>query len=85
MIWLGIGLGVAVLALLVIVVAVRRRGEQVDGIDDVDPLFTTGIVLTGAGVALATTLGPLMYGMMTIGLIVMAVGANRTRHHHGHH
>ena len=85
MIWLGIGIGMAVLALLLVVVALRRRGEQVDGIDDVDPLFTTGIVLAGAGVALATTLGPFMYGVMAIGLIVMAIGANRTRHHHGHH
>ena len=84
MIWLGIGIGIAVLALLV-VVTVRRRGGQVDGIDDVDPLFASGIVLAGAGAALATTLGPLMYVVMTIGLAVMAVGANRTRHRHGHH
>ena len=82
MIWLGIGIGIAVLALLV-VVTVRRRGGQVDGIDDVDPLFASGIVLAGAGAALATTLGPLMYVVMTIGLV--AVGANRTRHRHGHH
>ena len=63
MIWLGVAVGVAAIALLV-ATAVRRRRRASDGrsVDDVDPLFTTGIVLTGAGAALATSrsvaLGP---------------------------
>ncbi len=83
MIWLGIAVGVAALALLVVIV-LRRRPSFPGGrtVDDVDTLFTTGIVLTGAGVALAATLGGIMYGVMIVGLIVMAIGANRTRHPH---
>jgi hypothetical protein len=83
MIWLGVAVGVAAIALLV-VTAMQRRRRASDGrsVDDVDPLFTTGIVLTGAGVALATTLGDFMYGVMIVGLIAMAIGANRTRHPH---
>lgn len=83
MIWLGVAVGVAAIALLV-ATAVRRRRRASDGrsVDDVDPLFTTGIVLTGTGVALATTLGGFMYGVMIVGLVFMAVGANRTRHPH---
>jgi hypothetical protein len=82
-IWLGVAVGVAAIALL-LMIAVRRRRGAPDGrtIDDVDPLFTTGIALTGAGVALATTVGGFMYGVMIVGLILMAVGANRTRHPH---
>jgi hypothetical protein len=34
-------------------------------------------VFTGAGVALAATLGSMMYGVMIAGLIMMAVGAGR--------
>jgi glutamate synthase domain-containing protein 2 len=44
-------------------------------------MFTTGICLTGAGVALATTLGSIMYGVMTAGLIMMGFGARRMHHH----
>jgi hypothetical protein len=50
MIWLGVSVGVAVIALLV-VTAVKRRRRTSDGrsVDDVDPFFTTRIVLAGAG------------------------------------
>lgn len=83
MIWLGVAVGLAAIALLVVVAAQRRhRASQGRTVDDVDPLFTTGIALTGAGAALATTLGGLMYGVMVVGLMLMAVGANRTRHPH---
>lgn len=83
MIWLGVAVGVAAIALLV-VTAVQRRRRVSDGrsVDDVDPLFTSGIVLTGAGAALVTTLGGVMYGVMIVGLVFMAIGANRTRHPH---
>ncbi len=84
MIWLGVGVGVAAIALLLVLAVQRRRGTSPDGrtVDDVDPLFTTGIALTGAGVALATTVGNFMYVVMIVGLILMAVGASRTRHPH---
>ena len=83
MIWLGGAIGVAVIVLL-IAVAVQRRGNASHGTagGDVDPLFTTGIAVTGAGAALALSLGGVMYGVMLVGLIVMAIGANRSRHPH---
>lgn len=80
--WIGITIGVIAVLSLIAAVVVRRRSSE--PIDDVDPLFSTGTVLAGAGVALALTIGPVMYGMMAIGLIIMAVGAHRTRQH-GHH
>ena len=81
MIWVGVAVGVAALALLLIG-AVRRFNGQPDSrvADDVDPLFTTGIAITGAGVVLGVTIGAFMYVMMVVGLILMAIGANRTRH-----
>lgn len=83
MIWLGVAVGVAAIAvLLVIAVQHRHTSSASRSVDDVDPLFSTGIVLTGAGVALATTLGGFMYGVMIVGLVFMAIGANRTRHPH---
>ncbi|MGB5757377.1 MAG: hypothetical protein WBM50_10715 [Acidimicrobiales bacterium] len=80
MVWLGVAAGVLAVVLL-LVIAVRRRRSSSDNRppDDVDPLFTAGIAIAGAGAALATTLGAFMYGVMVVGLIVMAVGAIRTR------
>ena len=85
MIWLVVALGVVAVVGLMIAVAVRRGSFDGPPLDEVDPLFTTGIALTGAGVALATTLGNFMYGVMIVGLVVMAIGASRTnqRRHHG--
>lgn len=86
MIWIVSGVGVAVLALMITIAVVQRwRGRPEEGtIEDVDPLFTTGIAVTGAGVALATTLGPFMFLVMIAGLVVMAVGARRTQQQHHH-
>lgn len=83
MIWLGVAAGVALIGLL-LVIAARRRPRSSSGrtVEHVGPFFATGIVLTGAGAALATTLGGIMYGVMIVGLVVMAIGANRTRHLH---
>ena len=83
LIWLGVAVGLAAIAVL-LVIAVQHRHRPAAGrtVDDVDPLFATGIVLTGAGAALATTLGGFMYGVMIVGLVFMAIGANRTRHPH---
>jgi len=83
MIWLGVTVGVSAIAVLLLI-AVQHRHSSPAGrtVDDVDPLFATGIVFTGAGVALATTLGGFMYGVMIVGLVLMAIGANRTRNPH---
>lgn len=84
MIWFSVGLGVATIALLVVLVVLRRpesAGERTA--DEVDPLFASGIALSGAGVALALTIGNVMYVVMIVGLIVMAFGANRTRQRSG--
>jgi hypothetical protein len=79
MMWLGIVVGAALLIIAIGGLARRRAGENGDVVD-VDPLFTMGIAITGAGVALATTLGSVMYAVMAAGLIVMATGTYRTRH-----
>ena len=85
MIWIVVAVAAGVVALVaLIVLAVRVRAYRLAShddqpFDDVDPLFTTGIVLAGSGVALAITLGPLMYAMFIIGMILMALGAYRTR------
>jgi hypothetical protein len=80
MIWLGVAVGMALLIIAIGFLARRRARNDVDA-TNVDPLFTIGIAITGAGVALATTVGPVMYAVMAAGLIVMALGAYRTRHH----
>ena len=80
MIWLGIAIGATLLIIAIGVLARRRAAEDGDAVD-VDPLFTMGIAITGTGVALATTLGSVMYAVMSAGLMVMAAGAYRTRHH----
>lgn len=84
MIWLGVVVGVGVLVALVVAVLAMRGRDDVE-IAEVDPLFTTGIVFAGAGVALATTIGPVMYVMMVAGLVVMAVGARRSQQHRRDH
>ena len=83
MIWLGGVIGVAVIVrLLAIAGQRRRRASPGSAGGDIDPLFTTGIVITGAGAALALSLDGVMYGVMIVGLIGMAIGANRSRHPH---
>lgn len=85
MIWIGVVIGVGVIALVtLLVLAVRTRAYRLTSaddqtIDDVDPLFTTGIAIAGAGVALALTIGPFMYLMFIVGMILMAYGGYRTR------
>lgn len=89
MVWMGITVGIATLLLLAVVSLRRRRvfrvGRSVDQgetVDQGDTLFMTGVVFTGAGVAVATTLGTFGYAVMVVGLVLMAIGADRTRHHH---
>ncbi len=81
MVWLAVVIAAAAIALLLLIARSRRHGSPTDrAVDDVDPLFTSGIVLAGAGVALALTIGAFMYVMVIAGLSVMAIGASRTRH-----
>lgn len=85
MIWVGIAAGVGIVAIgALLVLAARVRAYRLASpddqpIDDVDPLFATGIALAGAGIALALTIGPFMYVMFVAGMVVMAVGAYRTQ------
>lgn len=81
MLWFGLSL-VGVALLVAIVMTVRRNAGASRPVDDVDPVFTAGIALTGAGVALSATIGNVMFVVMTVGLIVMAVGAHRTQQQH---
>ncbi len=73
---------VALVALLVL--ATRVRAHRLTSPDDhraeeLSPLFAAGIALSGAGVALAVTIGPIMYLMVAIGLVVMIAGIQQTR------
>jgi len=79
--WIGLSFAIAA-SLVAIVAVVGRRRTSARRTVEVDPMFSGGIALTGAGVALATTVGNVMYGVMTVGLVIMAVGAHRTRRHH---
>lgn len=82
MTWLVIAM-VAAAVLVVVGLLWWRRRRSLDGAppEQVDVMFTTGIVFAGAGVALATTLGSMMYGVMIAGLVMMAVGARRMHLH----
>lgn len=78
MIWIGVAIVVAAAAVLISALRRRSTGRAPD---DVDPLFSAGIVLVGVGVVFGAAVGPGMYAVMAAGLVVMAIGANRTRHH----
>lgn len=78
--WIIAGLIVAVVAFLFLVVFFVRR-MRADGPvpPDVDPMFTMGIALVGAGVALMASAGPGMIGILALGLIFMFSGLRKTR------
>jgi hypothetical protein len=80
MIWFAVALVVLVITVLVRVLVLLGDQSVERSVDDIDPLFPVGVAIAGAGVALATTLGGFMYALMIAGLILMAVGATRTRH-----
>ena len=63
MIWLGMAIVVVVVALVILLARVRNSSTQ-QRVADVDSLFSTGIVITGAGVVLGTTISPVMYAVM---------------------
>ena len=75
MIWSVVAL-VMVLGVVAGALALRRRAST--SLAEADPWFTAGVVLTGAGVTLAATVGSITYLVMAGGLLVMAVGARRT-------
>lgn len=80
MIWFAVALVVLVIVVLLLVLVLLGDEPVERSADHVDPVFPAGVAIAGAGVALATTLGGSMYALMIAGLIVMAVGATRTRH-----
>jgi len=80
MTWLGVA-GIAVVAALLIALARANRSSRAESGDDVDPLFSTGVVITGTGAVLGSTIGPVMYSVMAVGLAAMALGAHRSRQH----
>ena len=85
MIWMGVSIAGVVVALVAVLGRrlTRRKLSAAQPVDDVDPLFTIGIV-TGTGGALATSVDLVMFGVMAAGLILMTVGATRTRRHPNH-
>lgn len=83
MMWLIVTIAVGAVLILITVVSAVLRGRSSDPVlaDDVDPVFPIGVIFVGAGVATAATVGPVMYLVMTFGLILMGVGAFRSGHH----
>lgn len=76
-------IALAALVVVVLGLVLALGDDSIDrSLDDVDPLFPTGIAIAGAGVALSVTIGAFMFALLAVGLIVMAVGATRSRHSH---
>jgi hypothetical protein len=73
----------AILALLgIITVAVVRTRTPVPP-RDADPLFVIGIVLAGTGAALIAAIGTQMVLVAIVGILLIAVGARRSRSREG--
>ena len=65
---LAVGIAVGVLVLAVVILAIVRRNDpDTSSTMTGDQWFTLGIVLTGAGVVLTTSVGPGMLGMVALG------------------
>lgn len=71
---LVIGLVAVAVGLTAVFVARRRAPGSAPEMTG-DQLFTLGIIFTGTGVALATTIGPEMIGIMALGIVYMVMGA----------
>jgi uncharacterized membrane protein len=73
----------AILALLgIITVAVVRTRTPVPPRDP-DPLFVIGIVMAGTGGALIAATGTQMVPIAIVGILLIAVGARRSRSREG--
>lgn len=80
--WVMFSLGVVFVAIVIVAVLATRERSTARPTSDVsgDDLFALGVVFTGAGVAMAVTLGPIMIWMVALGVIYMAMGTRRKRH-----
>lgn len=78
----GIIIGALLLVGLVLLVVMQRR--ETAPAEEVDPLFITGIAISGSGAALFATIGPVGAGLLAMGVVLMAVGIARTRDGRGH-
>lgn len=82
--WVLFSLGVGfVVIVIVAVLATRERSAAPAPTSEVsgDDLFALGVVFSGAGVAMAVTLGPFMVWMVALGVVYMAMGTAKKRHH----
>lgn len=70
-----------VLGAVTLVALVWARLRSDDQPAEADPIFVTGIALTAAGAATIPTLGPMMIGVLAVGLALMGIGISRSRHH----
>jgi hypothetical protein len=68
---------VLIVLAIVAVVAVRRQVPVPP--EDPDPLFIVGIIVSGTGAALTAALGAHMVLMALFGVLLIAVGARRSR------
>jgi hypothetical protein len=69
---------VVLIVLGIVAVFVVRRQVPVPP-DDPDPLFIVGIVVSGTGAALTAAIGPQMMLMSLFGVMLLAIGARRSR------
>jgi hypothetical protein len=80
--WVVIGLLVGLVAVgagIGAVLVARRRGPNEHPEMTGDQLFTLGVIFTGTGIALGVAVNPGMLGIMMLGIIYMAMGAQMKR------
>lgn len=78
--WVMIGIGVLVVAAVALTVAAYRASSDRDPIT-AEQIFQLGVIFTGTGVALSTTIGPSGLGVLGLGVVYMVLGAVRRREH----
>ena len=80
--WVLLGVGIVFVFVVFVAVFLTRDGSAAEPAADMsgDDLFSLGVVFTGAGVAMAITLGPFMIWMVALGVTYMALGTARKRH-----
>ena len=74
--WPAVWIGIGVLAGLGLTAAVFRASRHRDPITG-EQIFQLGVIFTGTGVALATTIGGTGIAILALGIIYMAIGATR--------
>ena len=76
--WIVIGIAVGLVTVAIVLAVATRRGmstgrEMMTG----EQMFVFGVIYTGAGVALVTSIGPAMIGVLALGIVFMGIGARR--------